>query len=45
MLGKLSLRPLVDMGMRLGEGTGASLAAHIMDDVIAIYRDSIGLES
>jgi nicotinate-nucleotide--dimethylbenzimidazole phosphoribosyltransferase len=33
------LRPLVDLGMRLGEGTGAAIAMQIIEDAAAIYNE------
>ncbi|MBU4200027.1 MAG: nicotinate-nucleotide--dimethylbenzimidazole phosphoribosyltransferase [Verrucomicrobia bacterium] len=33
------LRPLVDLGMRLGEGTGAAMAIQIIEDAVAIYNE------
>lgn len=36
---KEKLRPLVDLGMRLGEGTGAIIAMQIIEDALAIYND------
>lgn len=39
MLEKLDLQPIVDAGMRLGEGTGASLAIVVMQTALDLYRD------
>ena len=33
------LRPVVDLGMRLGEGTGAAIAMQIMEDAVAINNE------
>jgi len=33
------LRPIVNLDMRLGEGTGAVIAMQIMDDALAIYNE------
>lgn len=33
------LRPIVDLGMRLGEGTGAAIALQILEDALAIYNE------
>ena len=33
------LRPVVDLGMRLGEGTGAAIAMQIIEDAVAIYNE------
>ena len=33
------LRPIVDLGMRLGEGTGAAIAMQIIEDAVAIIRE------
>jgi len=35
----LNKRPLIDLGMRLGEGTGAALAIGIMDGALKLYYD------
>lgn len=35
----LDLRPLFDLDMRLGEGTGAALAMHLIDDALAVQRE------
>ena len=39
MLEVLQLRPIVDAGMRLGEGTGASLAIVILQMAINTYQE------
>lgn len=33
------LRPMVDLGLRLGEGTGAAMAMQIIEDAVAIYNE------
>ncbi len=35
----LGLRPLLDLEMRLGEGTGAAIAMHLIDDALAIQNE------
>jgi nicotinate-nucleotide--dimethylbenzimidazole phosphoribosyltransferase len=39
VLRRLGKRPLLDLGMRLGEGSGAALAAGIVKAALACYRD------
>lgn len=39
LLGVLDARPLVDLEMRLGEGTGAALAMGILTNAVALYRE------
>lgn len=34
-----SLRPILDLGMRLGEGTGAAMAMQIVQDAVAVYNE------
>ncbi|MDD4869763.1 MAG: nicotinate-nucleotide--dimethylbenzimidazole phosphoribosyltransferase [Kiritimatiellae bacterium] len=34
-----NLRPVLDLGMRLGEGTGAVMAMQIIQDAVAIYNE------
>lgn len=38
MLDKLGANPLLDLGMRLGEGTGAALAIGIIESAVSLYR-------
>ena len=38
-LGHLGLQPLLDLGMRLGEGTGATLAMTLLDVALRIPRE------
>ncbi|HVN95668.1 MAG TPA: nicotinate-nucleotide--dimethylbenzimidazole phosphoribosyltransferase [Syntrophorhabdaceae bacterium] len=39
MLKKIGLDPVLDLGMRLGEGTGAALAMFIIEAGLKIYRE------
>jgi nicotinate-nucleotide--dimethylbenzimidazole phosphoribosyltransferase len=43
-LAKLGLQPLLEMGMRLGEGTGALAAMPLIDQAGAILREMMLLE-
>lgn len=38
-LEKLGLKPLLDLQMRLGEGTGAALAFHLLEAAVRIVRE------
>jgi nicotinate-nucleotide--dimethylbenzimidazole phosphoribosyltransferase len=37
--GFLKKKPLLDLGMRLGEGTGAALGIELIDSALALYDD------
>ena len=39
VLERLGLEPLLDLGMRLGEGTGAALAIRLLEDALAIQSE------
>jgi nicotinate-nucleotide--dimethylbenzimidazole phosphoribosyltransferase len=39
MLQHLNLKPLLDLNMRLGEGTGAALAFHLIEASTRILRE------
>jgi nicotinate-nucleotide--dimethylbenzimidazole phosphoribosyltransferase len=41
MLSYLGLHPILDLGMRLGEGTGAALAMGIMEGSVRIIQDML----
>jgi nicotinate-nucleotide--dimethylbenzimidazole phosphoribosyltransferase len=41
MLSYLGLHPILDLGMRLGEGTGAALAIGIMEGSVRIIQDML----
>ena len=45
MLDKLGLEPILDLGLRLGEGTGAALAMMLLDSGLRIYREMATFES
>ena len=39
MLEKIGLRPILDLDLRLGEGTGAALAMLMIEAGLKIYRE------
>jgi nicotinate-nucleotide--dimethylbenzimidazole phosphoribosyltransferase len=39
MLDMIGLKPILDLGMRLGEGTGAALAMLIIEAGLRIYKE------
>lgn len=44
MLKHLGLEPILDLGMRLGEGTGAALAMGVMDAAVRVFREVLTFE-
>jgi nicotinate-nucleotide--dimethylbenzimidazole phosphoribosyltransferase len=47
---RLGIRPILDLDLRLGEGTGAALAMHVIEGAVKIYQkmatfDSAGVSS
>jgi nicotinate-nucleotide--dimethylbenzimidazole phosphoribosyltransferase len=45
LLDALGAAPLLDLGMRLGEGTGAALAMSMVESALALYRGMATFES
>jgi nicotinate-nucleotide--dimethylbenzimidazole phosphoribosyltransferase len=45
LLEKMELKPLLQLDMRLGEGTGAVLAFHLIEASVAIYNQMATFES
>jgi len=45
LLGHLEAQPLIDLGMRLGEGTGAALALSAVRAALALFTDMATFES
>lgn len=45
MLDRLGLEALIDMGLRLGEGTGGALCLHFIEAVCRIMREMATFES
>ena len=44
-LEKLGVRPILDLGMRLGEGTGAALAMSVVESALALFHQMATFES
>jgi nicotinate-nucleotide--dimethylbenzimidazole phosphoribosyltransferase len=44
MLSHLKLDPILDLGMRLGEGTGAALAMGIIEAAVKVFREVLTFE-
>jgi nicotinate-nucleotide--dimethylbenzimidazole phosphoribosyltransferase len=44
VLGELGLRPLLDLGLRLGEGSGAALALPLVHASLAILAEMATFE-
>ena len=44
MLEYLELDPILDLGMRLGEGTGGALAMNIMQGAVSVFREVMTFE-
>ena len=44
MLNHLGLEPILDIGMRLGEGTGAALAMGIIDGAVRMFKEVLTFE-
>ena len=45
MLQHLGVEPLLDMGLRLGEGSGAALAWPLIESALHLLRDMASFES
>ncbi|HEV7989471.1 MAG TPA: nicotinate-nucleotide--dimethylbenzimidazole phosphoribosyltransferase [Candidatus Binataceae bacterium] len=44
-LEQLGVRPIMDLGMRLGEGTGAALAMSVIEAALALFHEMATFES
>ncbi len=44
MLDHLGLSPILDLGMRLGEGTGGALAMGVMQGAVGVFREVLTFE-
>jgi nicotinate-nucleotide--dimethylbenzimidazole phosphoribosyltransferase len=45
LLQRLGLRPLLDLDMRLGEGTGAAIGISLVESAVRLYREMATFES
>jgi nicotinate-nucleotide--dimethylbenzimidazole phosphoribosyltransferase len=44
MLNHLNLKPILDLGMRLGEGTGGTMAMTIMEGAVHVFKEVLTFE-
>jgi nicotinate-nucleotide--dimethylbenzimidazole phosphoribosyltransferase len=44
MLSHLGLKPILDLGMRLGEGTGGAMAMTIMEGALCVFKEVMTFE-
>jgi nicotinate-nucleotide--dimethylbenzimidazole phosphoribosyltransferase len=44
MLAFLKLEPILDLGMRLGEGTGGALAMNIIESAVRVFKEVLTFE-
>ena len=44
MLAHLGLQPILDLGMRLGEGTGGAMAMNIIEGALKVFNEVVTLE-
>ncbi len=44
MLHQLGLKPILDLGMRLGEGTGGAMAMSMMEGALKVFREVMTFE-
>ena len=44
MLAHLGLKPILDLGMRLGEGTGSALAMSVMEGAVCMFKEVLTFE-
>jgi nicotinate-nucleotide--dimethylbenzimidazole phosphoribosyltransferase len=44
ILEHMGLKPILDLGMRLGEGTGATLGMHIIEAGVRVFREILTFE-
>ena len=42
---RLGIRPILDLDMRLGEGTGAALAMNVIESAVKIYNQMATFDS
>jgi nicotinate-nucleotide--dimethylbenzimidazole phosphoribosyltransferase len=45
VLEMMQVRPILDLGMRLGEGTGAALAMRVIESALALFHQMATFES